>query len=483
MWEVWASSFIPKKLPTRPIRSPRRPCFPPLLILENEKKRNNPEPPSLSLQVMEQDNKNSCSSSCPPCSMGRGYIVGLLLVLAAAFFFHEPIQQKATLYAVLRQDASAESVFRELVNQVENPREIVRAFWDSKKVVPRQQVASYLRETAIENERLADWAADLAKRATLDIDESVRNQGLAALEAAGHPDLPRCIQAQFENVDPDLRLLGLRYLRKLPQEQGVPPAIALLDDPDLKVVASAEISLRFWTGIDFGVRLRQVALLREKNTLVSINSPEAEDILRAIKKRRQWWGKHSQDYAGFKPPAASGVPQAVERIPAGDFTLPSLDGSLVQLSDFRGKAVLLNFWTTWCVACQSEIPDLVALQEKHADDLVVLGISLDGVPDSHGHIIGMDDGHSHAEHHNHSDDGLREKVLAKVRRKAHKLGISYPVLLDTGNVAGGRFNGGELPTNVLIDATGQVRRRFVGPRSVPVFEAMLHEINSTPPRA
>jgi hypothetical protein len=48
--------------------------------------------------------------------------------------------------------------------------------------------------------------------------------------------------------------------------------------------------------------------------------------------------------------------------------------------------------------------------------------------------------------------------------------------MDESNEVGGRFNGGELPTTVLIDPQGNVHRRFVGARALPVFEAMLAEV-------
>ena len=50
-----------------------------------------------------------------------------------------------------------------------------------------------------------------------------------------------------------------------------------------------------------------------------------------------------------------------------------------------------------------------------------------------------------------------------------------PVLLDEHNEVGGRYNGGELPTTVIVDAQGNVRRRFVGARNLAVFEAMIAE--------
>ncbi|HEV2394478.1 MAG TPA: hypothetical protein VG146_19175 [Verrucomicrobiae bacterium] len=50
------------------------------------------------------------------------------------------------------------------------------------------------------------------------------------------------------------------------------------------------------------------------------------------------------------------------------------------------------------------------------------------------------------------------------------------MLLDEKDLVGARFNGGELPTTVILDAQGRVRRRFVGSRSLAVFEAMIAEL-------
>jgi thiol-disulfide isomerase/thioredoxin len=136
--------------------------------------------------------------------------------------------------------------------------------------------------------------------------------------------------------------------------------------------------------------------------------------------------------------------------------------------------VILNFWTTWCTACLGEIPALVALQRRHEQELVILGISLDSVPDIHGHF--GDHGTSDDAGHDHQHHPPLEEIRAKVERTVKKLGINYPVLLDERNVVGGRFNGGELPTTVFVDPEGNIRRRFVGARALPVFEAMLAEV-------
>ena len=62
------------------------------------------------------------------------------------------------------------------------------------------------------------------------------------------------------------------------------------------------------------------------------------------------------------------------------FTVRDLDGREISSASWRGKVVILNFWATWCPPCRAEIPDLVALQDKYRDRLVVIGISEDEAP-------------------------------------------------------------------------------------------------------
>jgi len=138
--------------------------------------------------------------------------------------------------------------------------------------------------------------------------------------------------------------------------------------------------------------------------------------------------------------------------------------------------VLLNFWTTWCTACLTELSTLNELQQKHADDLVILGISLDGVPDEHGHIPGVSASQTQADDEAAAHRPTFEKIRKQVQGVVQKRGLAYRVLLDPQNRVGGRFNGGELPTNVLIDAGGHVRRRFIGARTLDVLNAMISEI-------
>ena len=67
----------------------------------------------------------------------------------------------------------------------------------------------------------------------------------------------------------------------------------------------------------------------------------------------------------------------VSRVPkAADFTLNDLEGNEVTLSEFRGKAVFLNFWASWCPPCKAEMPDIEQLYQETKDtDLVILTIN------------------------------------------------------------------------------------------------------------
>ena len=118
---------------------------------------------------------------------------------------------------------------------------------------------------------------------------------------------------------------------------------------------------------------------------------------------------------------------------APDFELKSLDGKQVRLSDFRGKAVLLNFWATWCAPCKIEMPWFVDLQKQYAQQgLQVIGVAMD-------------------------DSG--EETIAKF---AKQMGVNYPVLVGKEAV-GDAYGGVEfLPTTFIIDRQGKVVERVFG---------------------
>jgi peroxiredoxin len=129
-----------------------------------------------------------------------------------------------------------------------------------------------------------------------------------------------------------------------------------------------------------------------------------------------------------------GAPRAdVEDKVAPDFALQSIDGKTVRLSDFRGKAVLLNFWATYCAPCRIEMPWFVELQDRYAaEGLQVVGVAMDDAS---------------------PDD---------IEKFASELGVNYPILVSeetVGNAYGGvQF----LPSTFYIGRDGKVVDKVFG---------------------
>jgi thiol-disulfide isomerase/thioredoxin len=131
---------------------------------------------------------------------------------------------------------------------------------------------------------------------------------------------------------------------------------------------------------------------------------------------------------------------------APDFALQSLDGKIVHLTDFRGKAVLLNFWATWCTPCRLEMPWFVELQKQYGPEgLEVLGVAM--------------------------DDAGKDKIA----QFAKEMGVNYPVLLGKESV-GDEYGGLEyLPTSFYIGRDGKVVARVFGLRSRSDIEDWIKE--------
>ena len=112
---------------------------------------------------------------------------------------------------------------------------------------------------------------------------------------------------------------------------------------------------------------------------------------------------------------------------------------------------------------------MVELNHRLGDQVHIIGISLDGLPDQHE----LDHGHSHHEGHNHSHGAGHDELSELVSKFVKQYNMDYEILLDPEGVTSELYVGNELPMNVMIDAEGNLYRRFMGTRTAAGFEAML----------
>ena len=396
-------------------------------------------------------------------------LAALLILLVVWGMFHAAIQRSWADRLLLRSDAVSQEFFADAAKRAPDPVQFLERCWATGKISHRQLVAAFLKDNSVAQPAWLKRAEPLILACTTDADASVRELGLAALEAEHSARLFDAARVQLDNLDPLVRLLGLDYIRKSDPKAAIPILIRALDDPDLRIVTAAEIGLMRFSGEDFGVRTHQAIPSQVDST--ELDPHNLSTIRRGVEKRKQWWNNHQQEF-GSTPvsPVIQNVINDQDRPPTPDFALKDLEGNSVRLSNFKGKVVLLNFWATWCTACLAEIPDLVALQKEMSARVVIIGVSLDGVPDEDGDTPGEPAGES-----SHKAIPSLNALRSKVERAVKARQINYRVLLDPRNVVGAQYNGGELPTTVIIDPEGRLRRRFVGERNLAVFRAMINE--------
>lgn len=130
---------------------------------------------------------------------------------------------------------------------------------------------------------------------------------------------------------------------------------------------------------------------------------------------------------------------------AKDFTLKDTDGKDVSLSQSKGKAILLNFFATWCPPCRQEIPDFIELQKAYGPSgFSIIGVSLVDAKESKDY--------------------------------AAQVGINYPVLIDDGSASGIYGPVRSIPTTYLIDKKNTIVKKYIGSRSKAEFEKEIKEL-------
>lgn len=136
--------------------------------------------------------------------------------------------------------------------------------------------------------------------------------------------------------------------------------------------------------------------------------------------------------ASLTPPEK---PRLEKGVSAPNLTLPDLGGKMINLSDYKGKVVLLNIWATWCPPCVEEMPSMEKLhQTLKGEDFEILAVSIDA-------------------------EGA--KVVSPFMEK-HKL--SFTALVDTQGTAKTSYQTTGVPESFIIDKDGSIVEKIIGPR-------------------
>ncbi len=139
---------------------------------------------------------------------------------------------------------------------------------------------------------------------------------------------------------------------------------------------------------------------------------------------------------------------AADKIEAPDFTLKSLTGENLRLSEFRGQVVLLNFWASWCGPCRQEMPLLNDIQKKYSPlGFSVLGINVD----------------------------LKSE---KAFRYLKDTPVIFPVLFDPDSKVSELYSVSAMPSTALIDKDGKVRFIHAGykPGDEEIYRNKIKEL-------
>jgi cytochrome c biogenesis protein CcmG/thiol:disulfide interchange protein DsbE len=156
---------------------------------------------------------------------------------------------------------------------------------------------------------------------------------------------------------------------------------------------------------------------------------------------------------------AGGAPQYLSPLKgklAPDFALEDLSGRKVSLASYRGKAVMINFWATWCGPCKIETPWLVELRNQYAaQGFEILGVSTDDI--------------------DRDDKQKLSDEKKEIARSVEQMHIPYPVLID-GDTLSKPYGGlDEMPTSFFVDRKGTVVAAQLGLTSKDDIEANIHK--------
>ncbi|WP_050182236.1 redoxin domain-containing protein [Domibacillus robiginosus] len=117
---------------------------------------------------------------------------------------------------------------------------------------------------------------------------------------------------------------------------------------------------------------------------------------------------------------------------APDFTVKTMEGKEVKLSDYEGKKVFLNFWATWCPPCKAEMPHMQSFYDGEPENVEILAVNI-------------------------------EESSTTVSEFAEEYGLTFPILMDEDGTITETYQVYTIPTTYVLNEEGIVHQKIVGP--------------------
>lgn len=135
---------------------------------------------------------------------------------------------------------------------------------------------------------------------------------------------------------------------------------------------------------------------------------------------------------------------------APSFTLQTLGGEKVSLSDYRGKKIILNFWATWCPPCKAEMPHMQSFYKKEAErsNVEILAVNLTS----------------------------EDRGKAAVTEFAKQYDLTFPILLDQEGTIGSEYQVATIPTTYVLNTDGTIHQKIIGPMDEQMMRELVNEL-------
>lgn len=133
---------------------------------------------------------------------------------------------------------------------------------------------------------------------------------------------------------------------------------------------------------------------------------------------------------------------------AYDFELEDMEGNIVKLSDFKGKKVMVNFWTSWCPPCEEEFPAMIEFYSEYEDDVEILAVNITKF----------------------------ERNFTDVETFHEKYQIPFSVLLDRDETVSSQFQVITIPTTYFIDSRGMIGAKISGPMTKEFMSETIEKL-------